>query len=82
VETKKDLFSKIDELDNQYDKLIKGQVDDYNRVVDKGFNHIKRAIQGMKTNAIGGIDIIDFEDTSLPDLCGTTKRVNELNSSR
>jgi len=78
AETKKDLLSKVDDFEKQYDKFIKGQVDDYNKRVDEGFNLLKSAIQGMKKNAIGGIDIIDFEGTSLPELCGTAKRVNEL----
>jgi hypothetical protein len=78
AETKKDLLSKVDDFEKQYDKFIKGQVDEYNKRVDEGFNLLKSAIQGMKKNAIGGIDIIDFEGTSLPELCGTAKRVNEL----
>ena len=78
AETKKDLLSKVDDFENQYDKFIKGQVDEYNKRVDEGFNLLKSAIQCMKKNAIGGIDIIDFEGTSLPELCGTAKRVNEL----
>jgi hypothetical protein len=78
AETKKDLLFKVDDFEKQYDKFIKGQVDEYNKRVDEGFNLLKSAIQGMEKNAIGGIDIIDFEGTSLPELCGTAKRVNEL----
>jgi len=75
-ETKKCLDSQIDEFEYEYEKIIKGRVDEQR--VEEGFQDLKSAFMGMRDRATGGIDIMDFSGTSLPQLCGTAKRVNLL----